>query len=414
MVFGEANQPFRQHLMTTSMTPTQVAPLARLATLDAFRGFVMLLMMAEVLQLSEVAHALPTSRILAFLGFHQSHVEWSGLSLHDIIQPGFSFLVGAALPFSIAARERQGQSETRIIAHAFKRAAILILLGFFLRSIGKPLTYFTFEDTLTQIGLGYGFLVLLGWQSRRVLWIVFAAILIGYWLLFALHAVPPPNFDAATVGVPKDWGHGFSGFAAHWNKNTNAAHAFDVWFLNLFPREQPFAFNEGGYQTLNFIPTLATMILGAIAADVLRSDSTPLEKVKWLAMAGAIGIASGALLGWIGVCPVVKRIWTPTWVLVSGGLCAWILAGLYAVIDWQGWRRWAFPLLVIGTNSIAAYVLTEVLRGPLQDLIKPHIGLLTTPFVGAAGQPLLTGAVVLAILFAILLQMYRRGMFLKV
>jgi heparan-alpha-glucosaminide N-acetyltransferase len=400
--------------MTTTTTPPQIAPVARLATLDAFRGFVMLLMMAEVMQLADVAHALPNSRILAFLGFHQAHIEWVGLSLHDLIQPGFSFLVGAALPFSIAARERQMQSEVRIVVHAFKRAAILILLGFFLRSIGKPLTYFTFEDTLTQIGLGYGLLVLFGWQSRRVLWIAVATILIAYWLLFALHPLPAAGFDTTTVGVPKDWPHSLSGFAAHWNKNTNAAHAFDVWFLNLFPREQRFAFNEGGYQTLNFIPTIATMLLGAIAADVLRADTSPAEKVKWFAIAGAVGIFVGTALGWLGICPVVKRIWTPSWVLVSGGFCAWILALLYALIDWRGWRGWAFPLLVVGTNSIAAYVLTEVLREPLRDLFKAHIGLLTIPLTGTAVQPVLSGLLVLALLFAILLAMYRRSIFLKV
>jgi heparan-alpha-glucosaminide N-acetyltransferase len=290
----------------------------------------------------------------------------------------------------------------------------LILLGFFLRSIGKPLTYFTFEDTLTQIGLGYGLLVLFGWRGRRDLWIAVATILIAYWLVFALHALPAPDFDPATVGVPKDWPHRLSGFAAHWNKNTNAAHAFDIWFLNLFPREHRFAFNDGGYQTLNFIPTLATMILGVIAADVLRADSTPWEKVKWLGIAGAVGLVAGTAIGWIGICPVVKRIWSPTWVLVSGGYCAWILASLYTLIDWQGWRRLAFPLLVIGMNSIAAYILTEVLREPLRDLFKAHIGLLTSPFIGKAVQPVLSGALVLAILWAILLHLYRRGLFLKV
>lgn len=400
--------------MVTSTTSPEIEPVARLATLDAFRGFIMLLLMAEVLQLAEVARAFPDSAIWAFLGFHQSHVEWAGLSLHDLIQPGFSFLVGVALPFAVAARERKGQSRVHIVAHAFKRAAILILLGLFLRSIGKPLTYFTLEDTLTQIGLGYGVLVLLGWQGARVRWIAVAAILIAYWLFFALHALPAPSFDPASVGVPKDWTHGLSGFAAHWNKNANAAHAFDIWFLNLFPREQSFAFNDGGYQTLNFIPTLATMILGAIAADVLRADTRPWEKVKWLVIAGAIGILGGAALGWIGLCPVVKRIWTPSWVLVSGGFCAWILAVLYTLIDWWGWRRWAFPLLVIGMNSIAAYVLTEVLREPLRDLFKAHIGLLTMKFVGATEQPVLSGALVLAILWMVLLHMYRRGIFLKV
>ena len=80
-----------------------------------------------------------------------------------------------------------------------------------------------------------------------------------------------------------------TGFAAHWNKNTNLAWAFDTWFLNLFPREKPFVYNGGGYATLSFIPTLGTMILGLIAGGVLRSDRTPRRKVHWLVAAGVVG-----------------------------------------------------------------------------------------------------------------------------
>ncbi len=394
--------------------PTTPDSGARLMTLDAYRGFVMLLMMAEVLQFSEVASTLKTSAIWNWLSYHQSHVDWVGLSLHDLIQPSFSFLVGAALPFSIASRERQGHGEASIVLHAFKRALILILLGIFLRSIGKPLTYFTFEDTLTQIGLGYGFLVLLGWQSQRVLWAVFAAILVAYWLAFALHPSPPAGLDATTVGTAKDLSNTTSGFAAHWGKTANFAAQFDVWFLNLFPRETPFVSNEGGYVTLNFIPTLATMILGLIAANVLRSPSSHFEKVRWFMITGAVGVVLGALIGWLGFCPVVKRIWTPTWVLVSGGFCFWLLAAFYTVLDWRCWRRWAWPLLVIGMNSIAAYVLTEVLRDPLRELVKAHVGLVTLPIVGPVYQSLLGGVVILAALWSLLFWMYRRKLFLKI
>ena len=128
----------------------------RLASLDAYRGFVMFLMMAEVLHLCRVSAALPESGFWEFLCHHQSHVEWIGCSLHDLIQPSFSFLVGVALPFSIASRINQGQSRGRMTAHAFWRAFLLILLGVFLRSTGSSQTNWTFEDTLSQIGLGYG------------------------------------------------------------------------------------------------------------------------------------------------------------------------------------------------------------------------------------------------------------------
>src|SRR5262245_23527913 len=125
---------------------------ARVGSIDAFRGFVMFLMMAEVLHLPEVAKAFPDSKVWRYIGFNTSHVEWGGFSLHDLIQPGFSFLVGVALPFSLASRLAHGQTIGWMSLHAAWRAAILVLLGFFLRSVDRPQTYFTFEDTLTQIG----------------------------------------------------------------------------------------------------------------------------------------------------------------------------------------------------------------------------------------------------------------------
>ena len=182
---------------------------------------------------------------------------------------------------------------------------MLIVLGVFLRSIGKPQTNFTFEDTLTQIGLGYGFLFLLGFRPVRDQWIAFGLMLVGYWVAFALYPLPGPDFDYATVGVRPDWlaEHGLTGFAAHWNKNSNPAWAFDAWFLNLFPREKPFAFNGGGYATLSFIPTLATMILGLIAGGTLRSERTPGEKIRWLVVAGVGGLGRWLAAGRAGNLP---------------------------------------------------------------------------------------------------------------
>ena len=149
---------------TTTAVPGKVAAppaVQRLVSLDAYRGFVMLLMMAEVLRLSQVAAALPGNAFWSFLAFHQTHAPWAGCSLHDLIQPSFSFMVGVAVPFSMSARMARGQSTRFMTLHAFWRAFVLIALGIFLRSIGHDQTRFTFEDTLTQIGLGYGALFLL-------------------------------------------------------------------------------------------------------------------------------------------------------------------------------------------------------------------------------------------------------------
>src|SRR5580658_7134479 len=127
--------------------PPPAAP-PRLVSLDAFRRFVMLLLMAEVIRLATVAQALPGNPFWAFLAHHQTHVEWIGCSLHDLIQPSFSFIVGVALPFSIANRLARGQPKAGMTAHALWRSLILVFLGIFLRSVGHEQTYFTFEDTL--------------------------------------------------------------------------------------------------------------------------------------------------------------------------------------------------------------------------------------------------------------------------
>jgi heparan-alpha-glucosaminide N-acetyltransferase len=387
---------------------------ARLASLDAYRGFVMFLMMAEVLHCCRVASALSESGFWRFLCHHQSHVDWIGCSLHDLIQPSFSFLVGVALPFSIASRLAKGQSQLQMSAHAFGRALVLILLGVFLRSTGRSLTNWTFEDTLSQIGLGYGFLFLLGFRRMRDQWLALAVVLLGYWAAFALYPLPGPEFDYAQVGVPKDWPHLMTGFASHWNKNSNLAWAFDTWFLNLFARDKPFVFNGGGYATLSFIPTLGTMILGLIAGGVIRSERAPWAKVRWFAVAGVIGLATGATLGWLGICPVVKRIWTPSWTLFSGGWCFLLLAAFFAVIDIRGNKAWAFPLAVIGMNSIAAYCIAHLFDSFIFKSLKTHLGQDAFKIFGAAYEPFLHGAAGLFVFWLLLYWMYRRKLFLRI
>ena len=365
--------------------------------IDAYRGLVMLLMMAEVLELARVSKALPGNAFWGFLAFNQTHVAWAGCSLHDTIQPGFSFLVGVALPYSIASRLARGQTFRRLFLHALWRGLLLAALGIFLRSTDKTQTYFTFEDTLTQIGLGYPFLFLLAWRPPKWQWTALGAILFGYWLAWALYPPIP--------GV-------FTGFPAHWNKGNNFGNAFDVWFLNLFPRVTRFVQNDGGYLTLSFIPTLGTMILGLAAGQWMRTAQATL--MRRLLAAGAIGIAAGALLDFAGICPIVKRIWTPTWTLFSGGICFLFLAAFYWATEVKLWRKWAFPLTVIGMNSIAAYVIAHFGEQFFPNTFRIHLGPHFFAFLGAAYEPVLRGLAVLACYWLILWWMYRRKIFLKI
>jgi predicted acyltransferase len=415
----------------------------RLASLDAYRGFIMLAMASGGFGFAKVALKIPDdsrwSRLWNFLAYQFDHVPWTGCGFWDLIQPAFMFMVGVALPYSYAARRAKGDSTARIIAHAAVRSAILIALGIFLSSNGAKQTNFTFVNVLTQIGLGYMFLYLVLGRGVPVQLGTVAAILGGYWLAFALYPLPPDDFDWASVGIDDDW-QPLRGFAAHWNKNYNFAATADLWFLNRFPRGESFRFNSGGYQTLNFVPSLATMIFGVMAGELLRSEREPRTKRNVLFAAGAACLAFGFAVdhtiwptrlmtaaeravewatgptGWVmdpewTICPIVKRIWTPTWAVFSTGWTLWMLAAFYWIIEIEGLRRWSYPLVVIGTNSIAAYCMSQLLKPWVRNMLKTHVS--QELFSGTFG-PILDSVLFLVFLWLACWWMYRRKLFLKI
>ena len=418
---SETTPSVREAAPVVAVSPRNVA-------VDACRGLVMLLMMAEVLELSRVSAAYPTSLFWKILAYNQTHVEWFGCSLHDTIQPGFSFLVGVALPYSITSRMAKGARLADLFWHALWRSFALVALGVFLRSMDHSMTYFTFEDTLSQIGFGYPFLFLLGYgsskaQSLKWVWTSLGCILFAYWLAWAWYPAAPANFNWPSVGVSSAWNtqHNFTGFAAHWNKNYNFGNRFDQWFLNLFPREHPFVYNEGGYLTLSFIPTLGTMILGLIAGRWLRESrsgesrtSEPSVPMNKLLLAGASGIVLGLALHYSHIGPVVKRIWTPSWTIFSGGICFLFLAAFSWVVEVKGFKKWAFPLVVVGMNSIVAYCIAHFLEGFLESTFRIHLGPHFFQFAGVGLEPFFRGTVMLLCYWLILFWLYRRKLFLKI
>ena len=401
-------------------TPATVPAKVRLASLDAYRGLAMLLMASGLLHLPETAAHFPDSKVWQVIGFHWEHVLWSGCSLHDLIQPSFSFMVGVALPFSIASRRSLDQSGAMLWAHVLWRALVLVMLGVALRSMGRRMTYWTFEDTLSQIGLGYPLLFAVACCGARAPWWALGLILAGYWTAFAVYPFPPADFNWEQF-KGQAW---FPAFQAHWNQNSNAAWAFDRWFLNLFPRESVFFGNEGGYSTLSFIPTLGTMLLGLIAGRWLKNDPPageeeffdprPMRVVGRIIAAGLVCLALGWGLDQLGWCPSVKRIWTPSWTLLSGGWCFLAMAAFYLLADVWGLKRWFFPLTVVGMNSIAMYVLVDGAGSFIGETLHTHFG--TRPFgiFGLAWAPLFHGAAVLIICWLIMLWMHRRKLYLRV
>ncbi len=156
------------------------------------------------------------------------------------------------------------------------------------------------------------------------------------------------------------------------------------------------------------------MILGLIAGGILRQPIRPRDKIGYL-LARAVPLA---LIGWglgeLGICPVVKRIWTPSWVLYSGGICFAMMAAWYAVMDVAGYKRWAFPLVVIGMNSIAAYCAAHLFEGFIKSSFQTHFGRGVFIVLGPGYRPLLEGAAILSTLWLMLYWMYQRRIFLRV
>jgi heparan-alpha-glucosaminide N-acetyltransferase len=423
-------------------TPPAIAPAesTRLLSLDAHRGFVMLLMVSEGFEIGHLAAHHERSRFWQFLDYQFSHVAWTGCSLWDLIQPSFMFIVGVAMPYSYASRTARGESSANTFLHVMWRALALILLGIFLRSNHSEYTRFTFEDVLTQIGLAYPFVYLMLGRRMALQLLALVAVLVGYWLLFALS--PLPDFDPVAAGYPPNWSQ-FNGFAAHWNQHVNPANAFDQWFLNLFPRPEPFLYNGGGYQTLSFVPSIATILAGVIAGTALRRSTRLGTTCLKIVLVALFCLALGFLLDpamWpaalqhtsyvitaVGgypshlpiwppdlpewaIAPVVKKIWSPGWVVFSTGWTLLLLAAFLFVVDICRLRRWAFPLLVVGMNSLAMYVLSHLIRGWISGTYQTHLG--QGIFEGTYG-PTIESVVVLVTLWLICLWMYRRRIFIR-
>lgn len=361
----------------------------RLQSLDAYRGLIMISLAFAGFGLAKSANIFlkqdPDSGFWLGVKYQFSHCQWLGCSYWDMIQPSFMFMVGVSMAYSYAKRQQLGSSYARMLGHAFSRAFILILLSILLMSVWGKQTNWTFTNVLGQIGLGYGFLFLLWNRTLKTQSIAAAGILIATWILYVTY--PSSGLEAQgdlAVGVKADWAAEYhEGVRPSWHKNANVGLAVDRWFLNLFPREKPYGFSGGGYQTLNFLPALATMLFGLMCGELLRSQRRGRDKLKILIIAGVAGLIAGQLLNLTGICPMVKRIWTPSWALFSTGWCCLILGALYWIIDVCGWRRWSFPLVVVGTNSIAIYCMAQTLKPFTARQWTNHLGEDVFTFWGA-------------------------------
>ena len=397
---GFVSSQTRQPVSTPAAT--RVAAGERLKSLDAFRGFIMFTLAAGGFGTVQMAGKFPDSW-WATAAQQFRHTPWQWGVFWDLIMPAFLLMVGVAMPFSYAKRAASGDPFGRQLRHAVMRAAVLVFLGVIMMSQNGR-----FLNVLTQIGLGYVLVFLLLGRSFRTQVACGAGVLVGWWALFALYPVPGPGYDfAAANAKPADV---LPGFFGHWSRNVNLAADFDRWFLNLLPNDKPFVAHVGSTTTLNFIPAMVNMLLGVMAGQVLLSARSAAAKLRWLLGAGAVCLALGTVAG-LTICPVVKRIWTPSFALWSGGLTLWMLTAFYAIVDLRGWKRWALPLEFLGANSIAVYLMT--LTWPA-GIVKTFKTLFGAGALGGTYAPVWEHLLVLGAIWGVACWLWRRKIFFRV
>lgn len=358
----------------------------RLWSIDALRGFDMFWIIGGEDVVREIAKRTNT-HAGDVIAEQLEHVAWEGFRFYDLIFPLFLFLVGAVLPFSLGKIESDRRSTYRRIA---RRTVLLFALGVMSR------TFFAFDwsnlrvaGVLQRIAICYGIAAIIYLNTRwRGQLVTVAAILVGYWLLMANVAAPG--------GTPGDFSA--SGNLAGW---------VDRHFLpgKLFKAYYGYGDNEG---ILSTIPAVATALLGALAGQLLRSGLVPWKKIALLTLAGAFGVAGG--LAWGQHFPIIKNLWTSSFVLLAGGYSAWFLALSYLLVDVLGFRKSAYFFVVIGANAIAIYWLPRCVD--FDEIAKFFLS--GTIRVSGSYGVLIAAIGAVAVRWVLLLVLYRNKIFLRV
>ncbi|HNY40460.1 MAG TPA: DUF5009 domain-containing protein [Bryobacteraceae bacterium] len=298
----------------------------RLVSLDAYRGFVMLLLVSGGFGLASL-RGVPGWEWLAA---QADHAAWEGCTFWDLIQPAFTFMVGVAMPFSLARRAAQGATQVQLLRHVAWRAFVLVVLSNICSNweAAPGLLRFQLINVLSQIAFGYlicFFILRLRFLPQVA---VAIAMLACHWALF----------------------YGFPGPDGPWSRTSNIGAVIDLNILG---------YNYSGYYTtINFIGNAVTILFGCWVGLLLRTRKSHTEKLRILTACSAAAIAFGLALQ--PLSPMVKRLWTGSFTFFSTGWVILMLMVFYWVIEVRQAKRWAFPLLVLGMNSIFVYSLGEI------------------------------------------------------
>jgi predicted acyltransferase len=372
----------------TETAPIEPARSTRLASLDALRGFDMFCIVGLEGLVEGLRRAGVESPVFQKVVHQLEHVEWAGFHFEDLIFPMFLYIVGVSLVFSTSkAVERDGRGAAT--AKILRRGLLLYALGiFYYGGFATPFAQIRLLGVLQRIAICYACsaLIFVYFRPRGVLaWCV--GLLVGYWLLLAFVPVP-------------------GGTAGDFAEGHNLANWVDKTFLPL----KKWDGDHDPEGLLSTLPAIANCLIGVFAGLLLR-DTTRREWQKALILAGA-GLAMVAL-GWAWAIPfpVIKKLWTSSFVLVACGYASLLLALFHLVIEVGGWRGWALPFLWIGANPIAIYLLGNLVE--IEPIARRFVGGDVNRIFGAYGT-LAVAVVGVAILLAFARFLYVRKIFLRV
>ena len=412
--------------MSPPASPT-AAPTAstspRLVCLDALRGFDMFWILgadALVQALSEVNG----SAVAKFFAGQLDHRAWEGFTFYDLIFPLFVFISGASLVYSLSKQiEQHGRAAAA--KRVLIRGALIFIIGiFYSGGFTNPWPDMRLLGVLPRIALAYtGAGLLFCFLKPRALAAVGLAILVGYWALLALVPIRDIQLDktalAARLGDAKPtleqvqaaFDATTTRVTGHYEPGFNLTNHLDFQYLP--GRKYDTYYDPEGY--LSTLPAIATCLIGVFAGLLMRrTDLGDAKKLRTLIVAGVVCVALGWL--WHLQFPVIKKIWTSSYVLVAGGYSLWFLAAFFYIVDMRQWRSWCVPFLWIGMNPITLYLANNIIKfrvlaqrfvgGDIKTWLDAHIG-------SGAGQGLLA-IVGLALMFVLARFLYQRQIFLRV
>ncbi len=320
----------------------------RLESLDAFRGFTMILLVSSGFGLT----LLKSYPYAGFFVRQLSHHPWHGMYFWDLIQPFFMFIVGVTMPFSFTKRWDHGETWNHTFLHVIKRSVILFFLGVILHCSYSNRLVWELWNVLTQLAFTYFIAFLCMRKSLKTQVILSFAILMGNYCAYRFIPLP--------------------GVVDPWMKDSNLGAFVDRIIMGKIN-------DGGGWVTINFIGSTAHTMWGVIAGYILKSNRDDINKMKYFIIGGITGVILGLALD--PFTPIVKRICTSSFIIYSGGWCLLTLALFYWIIDVKGYKKWSFPLVVFGMNPIFIYMCKELLG----NWIYNFIGIFTIPVLEPLG-----------------------------